>query len=1000
MPTVTSNLVLRLKDELTPAAKKASQALQGIQKAEGDLQRQAEKLAKATESLGNLQKLNKSLATTTTEFGKQRQTLKELGQQILSTDGPTKKLQESFKRTEQVMEQTRKKMEQQQKAVATMSRSFQEASGQPFRSFHSAEQQMHKDIEATTRAIGAQAKASKGLIESEERVARRRKRISNAFSGVGALAGPVILHGADEAYKAGAELQHTRVELTKKGMGPLLPGIEAQSLDLALKSKNVTQVEAMDLAADLRSVLTKTDEIARVLPAIVQAKSVLDASDPTGERSRGLGLLVKGSEVLGAGQDPERLIKLVDGFVKAMQVMGKTINPEEVYDFAKNSRLSGAQFSDRFLLTTAMSTLQELGGASSGKAANEAVGQLSAAGLGKRTGAVKLLTDIGLIKKGDVVYNNTGEVSRARKGVLHPVQGDNLLATDPDKFLYDVLLPAMEKHGIAKVDDQIAAIRQIFSGSKGAQDLFGKLITQRESYAAHAGMYPQASGIAGAAQNKNDPLAAASEVSKSLETFMGVLTSPMMLPAAHGMDALATGISKITEAYASFAKEHPDLAMAAGTAGLAGTAATGLKLTYNLFDKVFGDGGLKGAAAVQMEAGTTLMTAATQLELAAGRLGVGGAAATVAGEAEKVAGGAGAAAGTGLFGKLGGVGTAALAFGAGISMGLMPDTLPEDKFLKSQGLRFSREDEDRTNRARSFDADPSLWERIFGPATKAVTSKVMNSTMPADAAERMRERNNLIEEENQKTKDAVWQFGQLDTAVLSLKASFDGLSGTIGSLGDGSGGGLINASFGGDGAGMLRGFDLSGGAATGEHADFIRKTALRLGIDPRVAVAVAKSEGLGAFVGDRGTSFGDFQMHFGGSGIRGQNAGGLGDVFNRTHPGIDARDPKNWRTVDAWALGYAKKHGWADWHGAARIGVRGFHGIGRGNPEEAMPQKQKSTGRAIEARAAPAYSPRIKVQVASAEGMNHRQLGDRIAEKLHEHYENFVGASYADTGFA
>ena len=278
---------------------------------------------------------------------------------------------------------------------------------------------------------------------------------------------------------------------------------------LALQFKNVTQSEIMEMGKEIRSVLSKPEEVAHVLPTIVAARSVLDARDPSGGESQALGLLVKGSEMLGAGQDPERLIKLVDGFTRAMQVMGKTINPEEVYDFAKNSRLSGARFSDRFLLTTAMSTLQELGGASSGKAANEAVGQLSAAGLGKRTGAVKLLTDLGLIAKGDVVYNNTGEVSRARKGVLHPVHGDNLLATDPDKFLYDVLLPAMEKYGITKLDDQIAAIRQIFSGSKGAQDLFGKLITQRESYAAHAAMYPQAAGIAGAAQNKNDPLAAA-----------------------------------------------------------------------------------------------------------------------------------------------------------------------------------------------------------------------------------------------------------------------------------------------------------------------------------------------------------------------------------------------------------------------------------------------------------------------------------------------------------
>lgn len=124
------------------------------------------------------------------------------------------------------------------------------------------------------------------------------------------------------------------------------------------------------------------------------------------------------------------------------------------------------------------------------------------------------------------------------------------------------------------------------------------------------------------------------------------------------------------------------------------------------------------------------------------------------------------------------------------------------------------------------------------------------------------------------------------------------------------------------GAGSYRGTsgaDLSGGSVTGEHADFIRQVAKELRIDPRVAVAVARSEGLGAtHLGDHGLSGGDFQLFMG---------GGLGNIY-KAQTGHDPRDPQYWQEQDRFALEYAAKHGWGDWHGAARIGVTGMMGIG------------------------------------------------------------------------
>src|SRR5690348_4710896 len=80
---------------------------------------------------------------------------------------------------------------------------------------------------------------------------------------------------------------------------------------------------------------------------------------------------------------------------------------------------------------------------------------------------------------------------------------------------------------------------------------------------------------------------------------------------------------------------------------------------------------------------------------------------------------------------------------------------------------------------------------------------------------------------------------------------------------------LPPAGVGGGGGQMMPGGALTGGADPRGLAPFIRERAANYHIDPNVALAVFRSEGLGNPVGDKGTSFGAPQLHVG---------GGLGDV--------------------------------------------------------------------------------------------------------------------------
>ncbi len=98
---------------------------------------------------------------------------------------------------------------------------------------------------------------------------------------------------------------------------------------------------------------------------------------------------------------------------------------------------------------------------------------------------------------------------------------------------------------------------------------------------------------------------------------------------------------------------------------------------------------------------------------------------------------------------------------------------------------------------------------------------------------------------------------------------------------------------------------------------YIRASAKQHGVDPDTAVRVARSEGLGSFLGDGGKSGGAFQLYTG---------GGLGNAFQK-QTGLSPLDPANERATIDFAMQNAAKGGWGPWNGAKKIGVTGMMGI-------------------------------------------------------------------------
>lgn len=165
-------------------------------------------------------------------------------------------------------------------------------------------------------------------------------------------------------------------------------------------------------------------------------------------------------------------------------------------------------------------------------------------------------------------------------------------------------------------------------------------------------------------------------------------------------------------------------------------------------------------------------------------------------------------------------------------------------------------------------------------------------------------------------------MGQPSAGLLNKGIGFTGANTTFGSF-LGASGGLIPANQ-----------NTPSAMPGGDIASYIAKAATARGIDPDIALRVAKAEGgLDSWNlqsgysknGFREPSYGPFQLLKGGPGT-GFPKGMGNDFMART--GLDPALAANGPAGIDFALDGAKQNGWGAWYGAAKVGVGQWDGIG------------------------------------------------------------------------
>jgi hypothetical protein len=439
----------------------------------------------------------------------------------------------------------------------------------------------------------------------------------SALGQVLPLLGPAIIAAVVKGVEAAAKIQGQDLRNLSAGIPePERNAATRQAIALSSKYPNLGTADVLQTYRELRSVLPDSKEVPKMMDVVVKAKAAMEAS---GLDADGLVYALKAAELLGKASSPEALRDYLNSFVKAQQVEGKTIDPEGMFNFAQQLKAAAPNLSSRFVNTLGPLLLQELG-ANGGTAVQQFEKQIQGGFQGNLHAAAKEFVAIGLANADDFEHTKTGEIKGMKHG--HSVVGADIAEHDPDKWVYDVLVPALVKAGYKTTEDQIKELPRLFPNTNAA-NVVAKLLQQKDQWAAKADRIDAAPGVDSLPDQMQGVAVAFGAFKTQLVDLIGVLDGPAMKDIGTGLSFMTTELGNAKIEVDKFAQAFPTAARALADFGVAAAAASGGWLSLKMFTGF----GLSGSATALSGSAAELSAAAVAL----GGKGVLGAGALTAG---------------------------------------------------------------------------------------------------------------------------------------------------------------------------------------------------------------------------------------------------------------------------------------------------------------------------------------------------------------------------------
>jgi hypothetical protein len=478
------------------------------------------------------------------------------------------------------------------------------------------QERLRTRVQDTTRALHQQNQIIKAMAMGGADQPPRGRRIVGSVHGdhahVGSTmsvigeTGAVYTAGrvAKHAFKEGSDFQHERVRMEASGMSPdEIEQAEKESARLSKKYLPVSQTQIMHMLRNARSVVGNYHEAAEIADPLLALRVVAMGAHPdkASELNEDFDKLVKGMEIKGVTQNHGMFNHYIDNMAKAINVFGDTLRPTDFYETFKYGRAATNALSDDFMLSTAPTLAQELGGSSAGKAVSSFHTQFVGGKMSNRS--VEQLLKYGMLDPKNVIKTKTGNV----KGVLPGgIVGQEYLKPgheDPYAWVNKVLIPKLAAKGITDPAEVQEVISALASQQTSAQ-MMSIFAGQQPRIEKDKALIRGAKGIDAAPSfMRNDPKLGAKSITEQTNNILQNATGPAMEKAAPIMHSFAGSLAEIAEA----AKDHPHLSTIAAGGALSGLIAGGAKGAGWLLPAIFGslpEGGIVRAI------GGTLGTAA------------------------------------------------------------------------------------------------------------------------------------------------------------------------------------------------------------------------------------------------------------------------------------------------------------------------------------------------------------------------------------------------------
>ncbi|KAA0121004.1 hypothetical protein CIW48_26215 [Methylobacterium sp. P1-11] len=873
--------------------------------------------------------------------------------------------------TREVM-QAERALEQQTRALREHERAAT-AANVPLKALEQHQAHLARAYDQTSDALrrqirleGEAGRAAQRHAHEQAEAARHIRQHGAIGLAAGAAAGAVsahsVVHHTADALRAGSRLQHETVALQNAGRTPHeLEEIAKASERTVRAVPTATFEENLKVVNETVSAFGSLEHALEHLTFMQKASAAVHAAaggkitDSAGEMGN---KLARFAEERGSAGDGHRFERETEGLIRAMVFSGGNFNPHEAINFAQQAKSSLRGYDEEFLTTIMPSIVGTMKGERAGTAAN-AFNNVINGKVNDKKQAEEWMR-YGLLDKSQVIMK-AGHATAWRSGA---VKGTTLAHQNPLKWMETVVLPALKAKGVNVDDDE--ELSKVFATMfrQNTSNFFANEIGLKSFRARlhkDADLQKQV-GSLDEIYHRNltqDPTEGVKAFKAGIEDLMAAATNPLMLPAAAGLKTLAEGLQSL----ALMAKDHPYLAAGAGGAAVAGGLAASGYASYKLATGF----GLPAAAA-------ELTVAAKALEAAAAKQMTGGGLPEVA---KKGGGALPLLAGGAILGGTAAIGYLLSEYGDPSKSVNGTGGRPDDKLTLNPSDELP---------GLSGSSDASSWAPKAQETGKAIGTEIGKAIADAPLPPR---RPAMLEDFKQKADESGTAAGKtilqrLMEAVsigleipirftpgegggggslvqkTSLNTGGEGLGGYSGGSGyagtpvGGGGGGIVRASP-GIGGGVGRVGSVRGISARDmrdvhpEMAAYIRAAALANGIDPNVALRIANSEGLRGSVpgvrntpGDKGTSFGPFQLHYA-SRIPGLRNGGLGDRYTR-ETGHHASDPKYWKEQIDFALRTARREGWGAWHGRYGAGIGLRDGIGTVRPVPMSEQASRPGG--------------------------------------------------------